>query len=406
MLRFMLCWVILAVLVCNSAEAALTVPSDGSDSTFNPSQNTQIDLSQAITGVWDQTSPQPGKGVYDPEKWAVVFKYKSVNIPAGVTVTFKNHPSYAPVVWLVQNDVTIGGTLSLNGQNGLNVTSGPPFAAEPGPGGFHSGSVKLAPGGGSYDGGCARGPGSRSYGDSAVYSFRPALSNYRPYGNEGIVPLIGGSGGGSDANKYTGGGGGGAVLIASAGTIEVSGTISAGAGSGGYGYAGSGSGGAIRLVGEIVRGAGSLWANLYGQAGRIRIEANDYSFSLNCSVGPSVAPAGTTARIWPDENHPKIKAVSVGNQSVPVDPRPTFALGKVDLMFTSTGSRTVTIQAENVPTNWYVRVRAVKGSGHAITGFASFVSGNLESSTWQYELNMDTEGFYFIQVDAFRDPMT
>lgn len=91
MLRFMLCWVILAVLVCNSAEAALTVPSDGSDSTFNPSQNTQIDLAEAITGVWDQTSPQPGKGIYDPEKCAVVFKYKSVNIPAGVTVTFKNH---------------------------------------------------------------------------------------------------------------------------------------------------------------------------------------------------------------------------------------------------------------------------------------------------------------------------
>jgi hypothetical protein len=33
--------------------------------------------------------------------------HASVNIPAGVTVTFKNHASHAPVVWLVQGGVTM-----------------------------------------------------------------------------------------------------------------------------------------------------------------------------------------------------------------------------------------------------------------------------------------------------------
>lgn len=77
-----------------------------------------------------------------------------VNIPAGKTVAFKNHPSRAPVVWLVTGDVMVNGSLNLSGQNGVEV----PFLAEPGPGGFRGGpgyyhsSVRssggLGPGGG------------------------------------------------------------------------------------------------------------------------------------------------------------------------------------------------------------------------------------------------------------------
>ena len=102
--------------------ADLVIPgADGSDGAFSPTQSIEIDLSQAVTGTWDQPSPQPGKGIYDPEKWAIVFKYSSVNISSGVTVTFKNHPSFAPVVWLVSGPVTISGNVYLNGQNYIDV---------------------------------------------------------------------------------------------------------------------------------------------------------------------------------------------------------------------------------------------------------------------------------------------
>ena len=80
--------------------AQLIVPSDGSDGTLDIRTNTVIDLSNATTGIWNQdNSTNPGNGVYDGSKWAVVFKYSSVNIASNVTVTFLNHPSHAPVVW-------------------------------------------------------------------------------------------------------------------------------------------------------------------------------------------------------------------------------------------------------------------------------------------------------------------
>ena len=74
---------------------ALNFPSDDSDGNFSPGADIEVDLGQAITGAWDASnSADTGKGRYDASKWAVVFKYASVNIPAGVTVTFKNHPPF------------------------------------------------------------------------------------------------------------------------------------------------------------------------------------------------------------------------------------------------------------------------------------------------------------------------
>ena len=92
--------------VLNATSFALTIPSDGSDGAFNPVASVEIDLGLATNNnpsVWsDNNFANAGNGVYDRVKWAVVFKYSSVNIPAGVTVIFKNHPTHAPVVWLVQ----------------------------------------------------------------------------------------------------------------------------------------------------------------------------------------------------------------------------------------------------------------------------------------------------------------
>jgi hypothetical protein len=58
--------------------------------------------------------------VYDADKWAVVFKYTSVNILGGKKLTFKNHATRAPVVWLVSGNVTISGTVDLSGGSADN----------------------------------------------------------------------------------------------------------------------------------------------------------------------------------------------------------------------------------------------------------------------------------------------
>src|SRR3954454_8739311 len=95
------------------SHAQLAIPSDGSDGALNITSNTVIDLSQAVTGVWsNNNSANAGKGIYDPAKWAVVFKYSTVNIASNATLTFTNHSTHAPVVWLVSSNVTIDGSLN------------------------------------------------------------------------------------------------------------------------------------------------------------------------------------------------------------------------------------------------------------------------------------------------------
>ena len=175
-------------LCCSAVLGLINVPSDGSDGAFNPVANVEVDLSQTVTGTWNQAGT--GTGVYDAGKWAVVFKYSSVNIPAGVIVTFKNHPSRAPVVWLVQGNVTIAGAVSLDGQDCIG---GDPQGlarklAESGPGGFRGGAAPCV----SLPGGPGLGPGGGS-GNGATGSFG--------YGNAGLLPIIGGSGGAATATS-------------------------------------------------------------------------------------------------------------------------------------------------------------------------------------------------------------
>ena len=63
------------------------VPSENfTDGDFAPSLDDGathvVDLNEAIDGEWNAASL--GQGVYDDSRWAVVFKYTSVNVPAGV----------------------------------------------------------------------------------------------------------------------------------------------------------------------------------------------------------------------------------------------------------------------------------------------------------------------------------
>jgi len=112
-----------------------------------------------VTGSWDaNNSANAGKGIYDAAKWAVVFKYTSVTIDAGATLTFTNHASRAPVVWLVSGNVTIAGNVRLNGASAVAS----PGLAEPGPGGFRGGMSYFTPG---VAGSAGLGPGGGRVGE-------------------------------------------------------------------------------------------------------------------------------------------------------------------------------------------------------------------------------------------------
>ncbi len=309
-----MCYRLLIALGClataTSARAGLVLPAsvNGSDGPLTTAVNSgtkTINLSQAITGSCDQdNSADAGKGVYDPAKWAVVFKYSSVNIASGSTITFANHGSRAPVVWLVNGDVTITGIVNLNGANYDGTVP-----SEPGPGGFRGGEGSLGP---TQPASGGFGPGGGYFPNSTgVYDATPSpVSGSAPvYGNARILPLIGGSGGSYSSG---GGAGGGAILIAATGTITVNGAIRARGGSTSYI---SGSGGAIKLIADIVTGSGTLDASSHdpswGGKGRIRIEANTIPTSSTLNIAPEPSkqlPPDDPVLLWPPDNAPTARA--------------------------------------------------------------------------------------------------
>lgn len=365
-----------------SAFAQLIIPSDGTDGAFSPVADVEIDLSQAVTGTWSNPSSIPGKGIYDSTKWAIVFKYSSVNIPAGVTVTFKNHPSNAPVVWLVQGSISISGVVSVNGKNGrVGPAAGTP--TEPGPGGFRGGA--SGPAGAQ---GWGLGPGGGGGG------------NYNStYGNPAILPLIGGSGGqGLINNNYSAGGGGaGAILIATSSTIQLTGTISALGGTNPeYGpYAGSG--GAIKLIADQVTGAGILNAST---SGRVRIEANTLSPSLTTTPPTiSVAP-GTTPTIFQSNTSPTVKIISVDGLPSPADPTAPL-VSSADIAIQKNTPVTVVLKTYNFATaGAVVALRIANKFGGGSTVNATLQGGGTTvESTWTVSTTL-APGFVTLQARA------
>jgi hypothetical protein len=373
--------------VASSLHAQLTVPyANGSDGALVITNDTAIDLSQAVTGVWTNTSGSPGNGIYDPTQWAVVFKYSSVDIAVSTTVTFTNHPTHAPVVWLVNGNVTINGTLNLNGQFG-NSDSG--RLAEPGPGGFRGG------GGPVFGSGSGFGPGG-----GAVFNL-PG-SYFGTYGNPQIIPLIGGSGG--TGLSYNGGAGGGAILIAATGTITVNGYCYADGGSNPFNVPASG--GAIRLVANQITGNGTLEA-LGGNGnstyvGRIRLEAN--SFSGGITVNPP--GAGTTpsnpATIFPATNSATVTVLNVAGLNAPTDPKASMSAssGASDLSVASTNAVTIQLQTQNFPTNGTVTVYIKPRNSAQTTLTASYVSGNTNAALWQASTTLIYPMYTVIQARA------
>lgn len=397
--------ILTACLLLTGLQADIIVPgADGSDGPLNITANTEIDLSQAVTGTWDDdNTANAGKGVYDAQQWAVVFKYSSVTVAAGATVTFKNHPSRAPVVWLVNGDVTIEGTIKLNGQNGISS----PNIAEPGPGGFRGGA-------GYYGSGIGAGAGLGFSGGSLGNNAGGGGLMVR---DPSIVPLVGGAGGGGHQNQanWGGGAGGGAILLACTGTARIDGLIQANGGGAPndhhFKYAGGGAGGAIRVLCSTLEGDGTFEAlgkgYSTGSLGRIRIERVTNQGSVAISPDPSVVPLpdGTTATLWPGPSGPTVRILSIGTEDAPADPRSAFGAEAPDVSLPEVSSAEVILETIGVEQASQVEVRIAPRAGGAPTvvaaSFVAQISTDPLTLHWSCGVPVMT-GFSSIQAKVIR----
>lgn len=380
--------------------------SDGSDGAFEPLESTEIDLSLAATASWDAPSPVPGQGVYDPSRWAIVFKYTTINIPAGVSVTFKNHPNNPPVYWLATGDILIGGTVNLGAQAG---TVSPPVSGQGGPGGFSGGMPGF---GDAIPPGSGLGPGGGLGGETSgateflagrgVYGFQPG-NLARPtdgtvYGSSLLVPMVGGSGGGGTVGQpgYGGGGGGGAILLASNTEVNVpsGGVVIARGATGWSATIGSGSGGAIRVLAPVVTGSGTL--DVYGPsgitstsgAGRIRVDAIDRT-GLQFFFNPSTVTAVGTLMFVFSDVVPRLDIIEAAGEVIPEDqPEPIMVL----LPFGSTSDHTVVVQARDFTGVVPIVVAVIPESGDPL--------GDLDERFYFAEITMGKGDVGSVTVDV------
>lgn len=380
--------------------------STGADGVLSPTVNTTVEL--------------PTSGILN---------YTTVNIPTGVTVKFKRNVANTPAVILVSGNVTIAGTVDVSGTaasdsgaagDGSLGDDGQPGMG--GPGGFDGGRGGLK---GSNSGGAGQGPGGGqggglwpnwgpSGGGGAGYGTIGAMAkavDYHSqdtsrggargttYGSSILQPLIGGSGGGGGAAGINfggtgGGGGGGAILIASSGTVNVTGSILANGGKGGD-YTGSegaaagggGSGGAIRIVASTISGNGTINANGAsrgttpwdeyrgggGGNGRVRLEAETFTRTSATSPTYSFDVPGTVFLA----GMPSLKIVSVAGVAVPEVPTGN---ADVTLPADTTNPVTVVFQASNVPAGNTVQLTVIPAYGLTTSAITPALAGTTQSS--------------------------
>lgn len=360
-----------------------------------------ISSSTGADGAWTATTG----AVQLPESG--VFNFTTVNIPTGVNVTFLKNSKNTPVTILASGDVTISGTLSVNGSD----------AGPGGPGGFDGGAAGsiygsgyrgLGPGGGAggaYGSNAGGGGGFATAG--ATYSGVGGIA----YGNDGQLPMVGGSGGGgsggtSSGYGYVGGGGGGAILIASSGTITVTGSLSANGGNpyyfnynGSYSYyGGGGAGGGIRLVATTISGSnnsitaigGLNGKPVAGGTGRIRLE----TWNLNvASTNPAYTFLANPSAALPS-TLPTLAISSVGGVAVPAVPKGDTRTPDIQLPANSTNPVTIVVNATAIPVGTIVTVRTLSSIGNTINTASSGLAGaDASSTTASVSLNLPVAAY-------------
>src|SRR6185295_1920137 len=87
----------------------------------------QNNFNSGSTGADGAFSPTVSASIAVPESG--VFNYTTVNIPAGVTITYTRSSTNKPLTILANGDVTIAGTINIDGKpgniNGLGGLGGP-----------------------------------------------------------------------------------------------------------------------------------------------------------------------------------------------------------------------------------------------------------------------------------------
>lgn len=380
----------LLLLLTGNAWASFVSGSTGADGAFNPSANTEVTL--------------PADGILN---------YTTVNIPSGVTVTFKKNSANTPVYMLATGDVIIAGTINVNGGSTSSTTSTSPGTG--GPGGYdggYGGAMGLPGGKGLGPGGGGGGPTTQyRYGGGGGFGTVGGTNTNHgaggpAYGNASLIPLIGGSGGGGCAGStsaacYGGGGGGGAILIASSGTITVTGSITADGGNGNS-YAGGGSGGAIKLMANVISGNGTISAkggnissNNKGGDGRIRLEA--YTNNRTAGTDPvyTYGQPGTVFLL----NTPVLQITSVAGVNVPTNPTGSYSQPDILLPNTTTNPVTVTLLASYIPVGTTVTLSVIPQYGNS-TEVTTTLSGTEASSTASASVNLSTQYVNVITATA------
>jgi len=363
--------------------------SNGSDGALNPTANLVIDMADHPDGI---------------------YQYTSVNIPAGVTVSFIPNSGNKPVVWLVQGSVKIAGTIKLDG---TPSTAG--SGALGGPGGFRGGVAVSAtiPAGYGLGPGGGRGsipypqPGATSYGGNASFATVGGVGGAQAgagdtYGNTFLLPLLGGSGGGGGVSGG-GCGGGGAILIAASNMIEfVYGTISANGGglsnTIGVDSSGAGSGGSIRLVCQTLHGIGSIsaqggwqyWRQTRAGDGRIRLDSMDNSFvggttgQITRGFQPIIIPA-------PGQGI-QLDIQSVAGTVIAANPSGVLVNPDVVIPAQQTNPIPIVVKCTNVPLNSEIMVIIQPANGSPVQAVGLNNTGTLASSTATVSVNMPRGG--------------
>jgi hypothetical protein len=390
-------------------------------------------FSSGSTGADGPLMPTVDTEVVLPESG--VFNYTTIIIPVGVTVTFKRNTTNTPVVLLVQGDVTIAGTIDLNGKSSPHVGAagdgnlgddGIPGVG--GPGGFDggrgglangSGGAGLGPGGGGPGNGfgtmsccpsAASGGGGGGFGATgADNGFGQNEGNTgrggTSYGSSVLLPLIGGSGGGGGGGAVNfggsgGGGGGGAILIASSGTVNITGSVfangghsgsSSGAGCGDPG--GGGSGGGIRIVATTISGDGTISADRgtsgaqcfshagAGAVGRIRFES--VSFTRTAATTPPFT-TGQPGQVF-IAGSPTLRISSVAGQ-----PAPDAPTGSADIVLPADTPNPVAVvfTTSGIPVGNTVTLTVTPASGAAISVVSPALTGSIASATATVSVNL------------------
>jgi hypothetical protein len=284
------------------------------------------------------TITAPGVTVFDPTKYAPrsanIYNFTTITIADGATLKLSGTNLHGPVYFLASGDVNLNGsgTIDASGDSGVTYTDlAHRLPANGGPGG--------------YGGGVGGGPGVHSQagsgpaGGAAGISAAAGSGGYT--GNQYLIPLVGGSGGGGTDNCsglwQTGGGGGGALLIASSTSINIGpggfylkgGDVSSACSQ----LAGGGGGGSLRLVANTIqKGSSPLYA--YGGLsvssnggtpigaadGIIRLEAFSFPNFSSVNVLGKLYQSQPIGLVLPSGPQPAIAVTSVAGQAVNCNP--------------------------------------------------------------------------------------